>query len=196
MIKRNFAVLLVAGLVLGGGALALAQGQPDRPSPEQGGPGAGPPGPDPQARRQAARECLRKAGQDEAARRRCREQFGKGPHGGGLLGRAVHGDLIVRGEDGRFENVSFDRGTVHPDSDGSKIVIDRPDGQKVTLQLTPETRYRGVDGAAQLAEGRPAMVTSRDGKALMVAQRDGPGDGPEEGPGAGNKNGPPAVPKN
>ncbi|MDP8992322.1 MAG: hypothetical protein M3N31_04610 [Actinomycetota bacterium] len=164
MIKRNFAVLLVTGLVLGGGALALAQGQPDRPSPEQGGPG--------------------------------REQFGKGGHGAGFIGRAVHGDLVVRGEDGKFENVSFDKGTVHADSDGSKVVIDRPDGKQVTLELTPETRYRGVAGAAQLREGRPAMVASRDGKALMVAQRMGQRDGPEEGPGAGNKNGPPAVPKN
>ncbi len=169
MIKRNIAVLLVAGLVLGGGGLALAQGQPDRPSAEGR--------PD----REAFKQCRQRAGEDQAARRACRQQFGRDKRAPGPLGRAVHGDLVVRGEDGQFENLTFDRGTVNGATDASRLVLDRPDGKQVTLELTAETRYRGVDGAAQLREGERAMATSRDGKALSVHQRRphaGPGKGP------------------
>ena len=189
MIKRNLAVLLVAGLVLGGGALALAQGQPDRPTVEPGSQGT----PDRQARRQAARECLQRAGQDEEARRKCREEHGR-MRGGALLKNAVHGELIVRGDDGRFENVVFDRGTVNGASDASKVVIDRPDGKQVTIQLTAQTRYRGVADAGQLRKGEPAMVVSRDAKALMVAQRDPSRDPSRAGPKGGNNQAPPVVP--
>lgn len=170
MFKRNFAILLVAGLVLGGGAMALAQGQPERP----GEPDAAQPGADREARRQELWNCLQSAGQDEAARRRCREQLGVGRHGGGPLRRAVHADLVVRGRDGKFENVTLDRGRVNDATDASRVVLDRPDGKQVSLQLTAETRYRGVQGAAQLRKGEAATVTSRDGKALTVGQR-GPG---------------------
>jgi hypothetical protein len=126
MIKRNVAVLLVAGLVLGGGGVALAEAR----------------------------------------------------HAPAPLRRAVHGDLVVRGQDGRFESLTFDRGTVNEATDTSKLVLDRPDGKQVTLELTAETRYRGVEGAAQLREGERAMATSRDGKALSVRQ-----GGPNKGPG-------------
>jgi len=86
--------------------------------------------------------------------------------------------------------VAFDRGKVNETSDGGKIVIDRPDGQHVTLALTPETKYHGIQDASQLRKGEPAAVTSRDGKALTVAQRD-----PDKtSPGAGNKDGGPGVP--
>ena len=141
VIKRNIAVLLVAALVLGGGGLALAQGQPDRPSD----------------------------------RPTVRDGANAGP---GPLRRAVHGDLVVRGQDGRFESLTFDRGTVNEATDTSKLVLDRPDGKQVTLELTSETRYRGMEGAAQVREGQPAVATSRDGNALSVRQRD-----PSKGPG-------------
>lgn len=163
MTKRNVAIALVAAVVLGGGALALAQGEPDRPSTEPG-PAAGP------------------------VHRRA------GGRAGGPLRRAVHGDLVVRGEGGKFETVTFDRGEVDPSSDGGKVVIERPDGPKVTLQLTPETRYRGVRDATRLRKGEPAVVTSRDGKALTVAQRDPDKVGPGNRSRAGNKDAPPGVP--
>lgn len=198
MIKRNIAVLLVAGIVFGGGALALAQGQPERPTTEQGS--AQSPG-DRQAQRQARREeakqCLEDAGGDRAKRQQCRDRFkdgrgkdGRGKDGGGPLRRAVHGDLVVRGEGGAFEKVAFDRGKVSQTSDAGRVVIDRPDGQQVSLGLTPETRYRGVQDANQLRKGENAMVTSRDGNALTVAQR----NPNETGPGTGNKEGGPGVP--
>ena len=191
MIKRNFAVLVVAGLVLGGGALALAQGPPDRPGTE---PGAARGRADREAERQAFRDCRQRAGQDQAARRQCRQQFGPGKHGGGPLRRVVHGDLVVQGDDGQFENVTVDRGAVNEATDTSKLVLDRPDGKQVTFELTTETRYRGVEGAAQLRKGQPAMVTSRDGKALTVGQRD-PNKGAGKGPGGpGNNQAPPGVP--
>lgn len=189
MFKRNLAILLVAGLVFGGGALALAQGQPESPST---GPGSSQAWADRQANREAARKCLHDAGDDQAKRAQCREQFkgGKGRKGGGgPLKRAVHGDLLVAGEGGKFETVPFDRGQVGQNSDAGKIVIDRPDGQQVTLGLTPETRFRGVEDAGQLREDEPALVTSRDGEALTVVQR----DPAKTGPGSGNKEAPPGV---
>ena len=205
MIKRNVAILLVTGIVLGGGALALAQGPPDRPTAEPAaGQAAGDRKAERQARREAARKCMQDAGEDQAKRQQCREQFkaGKGARGGPLR-RAVHGDLIVGGEDGKFENLVFDRGLVNQASDATKVVIDRPDGQQVSLALTAETRYRGVRDAGQLRKGEPAVVTSRDGKALTVAQPDpdktGPRGGNKGGNWGGNKGGnkqaPPGVPK-
>lgn len=168
MLKRNVAIVLVAALVLGGSALALAQGGPPRPTAEPGGKQGGA---DRQARRWALRQCLDRAGQDEEARRRCQAEHGKvGP---GVLRRAVHGDLIVRGEDGSFQTVAFDRGMVNQATDGARIVLDRPDGKQATLQLTADTRYRGVGDAGALRKGQPAMVVSRDGKAVVVAQRSG-----------------------
>ncbi|MDQ3569375.1 MAG: hypothetical protein M3396_01880 [Actinomycetota bacterium] len=203
MIKRNIAILLVAGIVLGGGALALAQGPPDRSTVEPSAAQA----PDDrkaarQARREAARKCMQDAGEDLARRQQCRQQFKAGKAGkgawGGPLRRAVHGDLVVGGADGRFEKLVFDRGTLNQASDATKIVIDRPDGQQVTLALTDQTRYRGVQGANQLRKGEPAVVTSRDGKALTVAQRDpnqsGQKGADRGGNRGGNKQGPPGVP--
>jgi hypothetical protein len=192
MIRRNIAVFLVAATVLGGGALALAQGQPERPTTEPGSSKApADPQVDRQARREAARKCRESAGEDRAKRQQCRQQFKQGRgKGGGPLRRAVHGDLVVPAEGGAFEKVTFDRGKVSQSSDPGRIVIDRPDGQQVTLALTPETRYRGIEGADQLRKGQNAVVTSRDGKALTVAQRD-PG---KTGPRSGNKEGGPGVP--
>ncbi len=172
MIKRNVALLLVLGIVLGGGALAVAQGQPERPTtePEK----AQPPGEQlegPKGRHGRGRDGGRKGG-------------------GGQLRRAVHGELVVPAEGGAFEKVTFDRGRVSQSSDGGRIVIDRPDGQQVSLALTPETRYRGIQDANQVRKGANAMVTSRDGRALTVTQRD-PG---KTAPGTGNKQGGPGVP--
>lgn len=207
MIKRNLSVLLVAGIVLGGSALALAQSQPERPTVEPGSPQA--PADrqaerkaERKARREEAKKCLEVAGEDQTKRQECRDRFkghkgpdgrgkdGMGKDGRGPLGRAVHGDLVVPGEGGAFEKVAFDRGKVSQSSDAGRIVIDRPDGQQVSFELTPETRYRGVQDANRLRKGENAMVTSRDGKALTVTQRD-PG---KTGPGSGNKEGGAGVP--
>ena len=204
MLKRNFAVVLVAALVLGGGAVALAGGGPARPTvlsaqtgtPPSSTPNAEEPA-DRRAARQALRTCLEQAGEDEAARRACKEAAGpalrrgpghhrRGPGPLGLLplGRAVHGTVTVPDGNGGWHEVTFDKGTVDEGTDGAKVVLDRPDGQTVTIALTAETRYHGVADAAGLVDGRPALVVSRDGKALHVVQHDrgrrpGPGNNGE-----------------
>lgn len=186
MLKRNFAVVLVAGLVLGGGAVALAGDGPARPtvlaartdSPPSTPNAEEPPGR--RAARQALRACLGQAGEDEAARRACKEAAGPalrhrpgpGPLGLAPLGRAVHGTVTVPDGNGGWHEVTFDKGTVDEASDGSRIVLDRPDGRTVTIELTAETRYHGVADAAAVVDGRAALVVSRDGRALHVAQRD------------------------
>jgi hypothetical protein len=191
MLKRNFAVVLIAGLVLGGGAVALAGGDPPRPTvlaAQTDPPPSSPPDAEAAAERRAAREalraCLEQAGEDEAARRACKEAAGpafrhgrehrRGPGPLGLvpLGRAVHGTVTVPDGNGGWHEVTFDKGTVDEATDASKIVLDRADGQTVTIELTAETKYHGVADAAALVDGRPALVVSRDGKALHVAQRD------------------------
>ena len=190
MLKRNFAVVLVAGLVLGGGAVALAGDDPARPTvlaaqtdPPPSTPNTEEPS-DHRAARQALRTCLEQAGEDEAARRACKEAAGPalrhrpgprpgpGPLGLAPLGRAVHGTVTVPDGNGGWHEVTFDKGTVDEATDGSRIVLDRPDGRTVTIELTAETRYHGVADAAALVDGRAALVVSRDGKALHVAQRD------------------------
>ena len=194
MLKRNIAVVVLAGLVLGAAAVAWAGGEPARPTLVAAQTGETPttgPLPTPeerQARREAARQCLEQAGEDAAARRACLDAAGihkpgghhgrKGPGGPGpggpgpgVLGRAVHGTVVVPAEGGGWQEVTFDRGTVDAASDESKIVLDRPDGQEVTIALAADTRYRGIDGAAAVQDGRPALVVSKNGKATQVFQR-------------------------
>ena len=193
MLKRNLPMLLVAGLVLGGAAVAWAGGSPARPTlvaaAQQEGGTSSTTAPtrltpeERQAKMQALRTCMQNAGEDAAARRACLDQAGVrkprvGAHhkpggpgvGPGALGRAVHGEVVVPGENDTWQTVTFDRGTVDEATDGAKIVLDRPDGQTVTLALTADTKYHGIDGAGALQEGKPATVVSKDGKATQVVQ--------------------------
>ena len=177
MLKQKLGALIVAGLVLGGGAVALAQtdgAPPQAPGAEEG-----------RAERQGElRNCREEAAQDDEARRRCLE--GRRRHGPGLhaFRRAVHGDLVVRGEEGGFEQRTFDRGTVDAATTDQRIVLTRPDGPTVSFELTGDTDYHGVDGGGAIRKGEPAMVVSEGGKALHVGQRPaGEGPGPEgDGP--------------
>lgn len=195
--KRNAAVLLVAGLVLTGGAYAWAQGAPERPS-------LGDP-----ATRDAARACRDQAKGDRSAgerptaeqretMRRCLEAAGvdKRPGAGhdrrhkrpgdGFLHRAIHGDLVVRNAEGGFDHVTYDRGTVEEATTAERLVLKRADGETVRVALTDETKYKGVENAEGLQDGKGVMVVHQDGKALVVAQaleRPGSGQGPGQGPG-------------
>ena len=93
--------------------------------------------------------------------------------GKGVLRRAVHGDLIVRGKNG-FENVTLDRGKLSSvDVDGNHLTIARPDGPSVTVTLTDSTRYRGVAGKDALVVGKPTIIVSKDGNAVLVGQPKG-----------------------
>jgi hypothetical protein len=85
--------------------------------------------------------------------------------------RAVHGDLIVRRKAG-FENVTFDRGEVVRHG-AESITLKRPDGVEVTEKINADTRFRGIDSAGAVVDGRPALVVSRGGTALLVGQPSG-----------------------
>jgi hypothetical protein len=103
------------------------------------------------------------------------QQARNGKAGRGILQRVVHGDLIVRGKDG-FQNVTYDRGKEDGVSDNT-LTITRPDGKKVSVKLTSDTKYKGVKDASQLQAGKPTIVVSKDGNALMVGQRSGDKNG-------------------
>jgi hypothetical protein len=143
MIKRHLAGLTVAALVAGGGAAAWAAA-PD-------GSSAGTPAPSQAAKNRPGRA---------------------GARGGmaGIAGRVVHGDLIVRGKGGTFENVTLDRGTLSAKGDNS-LTLSRPDGKSVTVKVDGSTKYRGVSDFAALQTGKPTIVASKDGVATLVAQR-------------------------
>ena len=187
MLKRNLSILLLAGLLFGGAAYAWAQtGDTSTSTPTTAaapGPANGN-GPSDQASRRAVLEdCMHQAGVTDPKSatpaqsqqiRQCVAAHGvKGRPGPGpkaLLGRVVHGDLIVRGTDGQFQNVTYDRGK-EDGLQGNTLTITRPDNKKVSVTLTNDTKYRGVDNASQLQAGRQTLVLSKDGKALVVGQR-------------------------
>jgi len=227
VLKRNIAVIALAGLVLGGGGIAWARGSAPRPTlvgatqatqtdptaPDQ----APPTGADREARRAAheakraeVRACMEAAGEDAAARQACLAAAGfpgrlgahrpgaAGPrhhgHAGGplgILGRAAHGTAVVPGDGDTWQTVTFDRGRVNDATDGSKVVLDRPDGVQVTLALGAGTRYLGIADAAGIRKGSPAMVVSKDGTATVVAQKD---PARAKRPRAGNNDAAPVVP--
>ena len=231
VLKRNVAVIALAGLVLGGAAVAWAGGSPARPTvlaAAQTGdtttPSSTPAPPltpeQRQAKRAALRDCMEKAGEDAAARQACLAaaglpKLGDHPRPGGLggplgpagpggpgrpglrpgplggLGKAGHGTVIVPGEGDTWQTVTFDRGKVNEATDGAKIVLDRPDGQKVTIALTADTKYHGIADAASIQKGKPALVVSKDGKATHVVQRD---PAHARGPEHGNNGDVPVVP--
>jgi hypothetical protein len=87
----------------------------------------------------------------------------------------VHGDLIVRGKNG-FQNVTYDRGKEDGVSDNT-LTITRPDGKNVSVKLTSDTKYKGVKDASELQTGRPTLVVSQNGNALIVGQRNGAKNG-------------------
>ena len=148
MLKRNLAVLVLVGALLAGGAYAWAQTSDGSPS----APTTAPSG------QQAP------TAQGKAVRR---------PDN--VLRRVVHGDLIVRGKDG-YQNVTYDRGKEDGVSDNT-LTITRPDGKKVSVKLTSDTKYRGVKDASELQAGKPTLVVSKDGNALVVGQRSGDKNG-------------------
>jgi len=146
MLKRNLGILVLVGALMAGGAYAWAQTSDTSPSaPTSATSPAGAP-----SGQQAP------AAQGKAGR-------------AGILRRVVHGDLVVRGKDG-FQNVTYDRGTEDGVSDNA-LTITRPDGKKVTVKLTSDTRYRGVKDASGLQAGKQTLVLSKDGNALMVGQK-------------------------
>ena len=175
MLKRNLAVVLVASVVLGAAAFAWAEGGPSRPRLAM----ATVTDPD-------STPVPRPCGPRATGRR--------APGGPGVLRRAIHGDLVVPGEQG-FQNVSFDRGTVTAASPSS-VTVQRPDGTSVTKSVDSSTRFRGVKSATDLHAGAPALVVSKGDVAIAVFQprrAAADGSGPTPGACAGNRRGGPGV---
>jgi hypothetical protein len=154
MLKRNVVVLTILAVVLGAGAYAWAQAEPERPTTTAD---------TPNARRVRPDGALK----ERLARRRAHRRAG--PR------RAIHGDLIVRGKDG-FQNVTFDKGEVTAHSDTS-ITVKRADGVEVTKAVNGETKFKGIASAGEITDGDPALVISKGDAASVVAQRSG--DPPE-----------------
>jgi hypothetical protein len=81
--------------------------------------------------------------------------------GPGVLKGAIHGDLLVRGEDGATRTVTFDRGKITAISGGS-ITIERPDGVSVAKNLTDQTVFNGTPKDKLQAGMRVIVVSSGD----------------------------------
>jgi hypothetical protein len=179
MVKRHLAGLIVAAVVAGGGAAAVAAA-PDT----SGGSGSTSPAPARPSKEQV-QQCRaeHQAGQPPSAacqqlRDQAKQRRGRGP-GGAIARRTVHGDLVVKGKDGSFENVTVDKGVVQTKADKS-LTLKRADGKEVTVKVDDATKYKGVAGFDALQTGKPAIIVSKDGVARLVGQR---------APGGNNANG-------
>jgi hypothetical protein len=86
-----------------------------------------------------------------------------------LARRAVHGDLLVKTKNG-YQTVTFDRGKVTAAS-ATSVSVQRPDGVSVTEKLTSSTKYLGISSSSAIVSGKGAILISRNGTALAVAQR-------------------------
>jgi hypothetical protein len=147
MLKRNIAILTIAVVVLGTGAYAWATGAPSRPTT-------------------SALESNRARSGAASGRGAAGRPFRRAHR---LGGRAVHGDLIVRGRTG-FENVAFDRGDVVRHS-ATSVTLKRADGVEVTKAISGDTRFRGIASVDNLVDSRAAIVVSKGDAAVLVAQR-------------------------
>jgi hypothetical protein len=87
----------------------------------------------------------------------------------GILKGAIHGDLLVRGQDGSTHTVTFDRGKISSLS-ASSITIQRPDGVAVSDDLTDQTVFNGTP-RDQLTSGTPVIVVSDGHTATHVVSR-------------------------
>jgi hypothetical protein len=87
----------------------------------------------------------------------------------GILKGAIHGDLLVRNEDGSTRTVTFDRGKITAISGGS-ISIERPDGVSVSKALTDQTVFNGTPHD-QLQAGMGVIVVSDGDTAHRVLSK-------------------------
>ena len=86
---------------------------------------------------------------------------GRQPGGPGVLKGAIHGDLLIRAEDGTTRTVTFDRGRITAIS-ATSITIERPDGVSVSKNLTDQTVFNGTPKDKLQADMRVLVVTAGD----------------------------------
>jgi hypothetical protein len=91
------------------------------------------------------------------------------PGGPGVLKGAIHGDLLIRGEDGTTRTVTFDRGKVTVISAGS-ITLERPDGVSVSKNLTDQTVFNGTPKDKLQAGMRVVVVSSGDAAERVLSK--------------------------
>ena len=91
------------------------------------------------------------------------------PGGPGVLKGAIHGDLLVRGENGTTRTITFDRGKVTALSAGS-VTIERPDGVSVSKNLTDQTVFNGTP-KDKLQPGMGVIVVSSGERAERVLSK-------------------------
>lgn len=91
------------------------------------------------------------------------------PGGPGVLKGAIHGDLLVRGEDGATRTVTFDRGKITAVS-ATSITVERPDGVSVSKNLTDQTVFNGTP-KDKLQAGMGAIVVSAGDTAERVLSK-------------------------
>jgi hypothetical protein len=89
--------------------------------------------------------------------------------GPGVLKGAIHGDLLVRGEDGTTRTVTFDRGKI-TDISATSITIERPDGVSVSKNLTDQTVFNGTP-KDKLQAGMGVVVVSSGDTAERVLSK-------------------------
>ena len=91
------------------------------------------------------------------------------PGGPGVLKGAIHGDLLIRGENGSTRTVTFDRGKITAISARS-ITIERPDGVSVSKNLTDQTVFNGTP-KDKLQAGMGVIVVSSGDTAERVLSK-------------------------
>jgi len=89
--------------------------------------------------------------------------------GPGVLKGAIHGDLLVQGENGTTRTVTFDRGKVTAVSAGS-ITVERTDGVWVTKSLTDQKVFNGTP-KDKVQVGMGAVVVSSGDTAERVLSK-------------------------
>ena len=87
----------------------------------------------------------------------------------GVLKGAIHGDLLVMGDNGSTRTVTFDRGKITAISAGS-ITIERPDRVSVAKTLTDQTVFNGTP-RDQLQVGAGVIVVSSGDTAERVISK-------------------------
>ena len=142
---------IIAGLIviagLAGTGLAYAESQPADPSlPKDAASSVAPP-----AGRAGVAGAARAAGR------------------AGVLKGAIHGDLLVRSEEGTTRTIVFDRGRITALA-ADAITVERPDGQSVSAVITSDTKFIGTP-KDQLKPGVPVIVVQSDGKAERIMSK-------------------------
>jgi hypothetical protein len=195
MLKRNAALIIVGLLLVGGAAVAWANGPAARPvvsaqlaAAQQTANDPTTSSADREALKAQMRQCMqerraaRQSGSAAAPSQACQDlrtklqglRGLKGLRGRGaaLFARADHGTFDIKDKSGTFVTYTFDKGPVGAGTSPSQVVINRPDGQTVTLKIDASTKFKGIASAANLTQGQPALVVSKGGTATLIAQRD------------------------